>query len=69
MLVCVSHGYPLPTDWNWYKEEEDGSRDVRLTKCSVSSLSVGTWTYIKLIAHYHGNRVLVASFTHLLLNP
>ncbi|XP_028300025.1 basigin isoform X2 [Gouania willdenowi] len=22
VMVCVSHGYPLPTDWNWFKEEE-----------------------------------------------
>ncbi|XP_068599358.1 basigin isoform X1 [Brachionichthys hirsutus] len=21
-MVCVSHGYPLPTDWTWYKEED-----------------------------------------------
>ncbi|XP_041746118.1 basigin isoform X2 [Coregonus clupeaformis] len=21
VLVCVSHGYPLPTDWKWYKLE------------------------------------------------
>ncbi|XP_071377634.1 basigin [Centroberyx affinis] len=24
-MVCVSHGYPLPTDWNWFKLEADGS--------------------------------------------
>ncbi|XP_042338217.1 basigin isoform X2 [Plectropomus leopardus] len=24
VMVCVSHGYPLPTDWNWYKEEDGG---------------------------------------------
>ncbi|XP_036970101.1 basigin isoform X1 [Acanthopagrus latus] len=24
VMVCVSHGYPLPTDWTWFKEE-DGS--------------------------------------------
>ncbi|XP_034072135.1 basigin isoform X1 [Gymnodraco acuticeps] len=22
VMVCVSHGYPLPTDWTWFKEEE-----------------------------------------------
>ncbi|XP_056270555.1 basigin [Pseudoliparis swirei] len=22
LLVCVSHGYPLPTDWTWFKEED-----------------------------------------------
>ncbi|XP_075943705.1 basigin isoform X2 [Anarhichas minor] len=25
VMVCVSHGYPLPTDWTWFKEE-DGSQ-------------------------------------------
>ncbi|CAK6955246.1 basigin-like [Scomber scombrus] len=25
-MVCVSHGYPLPTDWNWFKENQDGSQ-------------------------------------------
>ncbi|XP_029906037.1 basigin [Myripristis murdjan] len=24
MLVCVSHGYPLPVDWHWFKLETDG---------------------------------------------
>ncbi|XP_030582779.1 basigin isoform X2 [Archocentrus centrarchus] len=23
VLVCVSHGYPLPTDWVWFKEREN----------------------------------------------
>lgn len=23
-LVCVSHGYPLPTDWSWYKLRDGG---------------------------------------------
>ncbi|CAJ1060260.1 basigin isoform X2 [Xyrichtys novacula] len=22
VMVCVSHGYPLPTDWTWFKEED-----------------------------------------------
>ncbi|XP_049910833.1 basigin [Epinephelus moara] len=22
VMVCVSHGYPLPTNWNWHKEED-----------------------------------------------
>ncbi|KAM3875892.1 basigin [Diretmus argenteus] len=26
VMVCVSHGYPLPTDWNWFKVDTDGSR-------------------------------------------
>ncbi|XP_041861395.1 basigin isoform X2 [Melanotaenia boesemani] len=25
VMTCVSHGYPLPTDWVWFKEE-DGNR-------------------------------------------
>lgn len=25
-LVCVSHGYPLPTDWSWFKLESDESQ-------------------------------------------
>ncbi|XP_061097765.1 basigin-like [Conger conger] len=24
VLVCMSHGYPLPTDWEWLKLGEDG---------------------------------------------
>lgn len=34
VLVCVSHGYPLPTDWAWFKEE-DGVRNVCLPECSI----------------------------------
>lgn len=22
VLSCVSHGYPLPTDWTWMKEDD-----------------------------------------------
>ncbi|XP_051977835.1 basigin-like isoform X2 [Xyrauchen texanus] len=25
VLACVSLGYPLPTDWSWYKISEDGT--------------------------------------------
>jgi len=25
LLTCVSHGYPLPNDWLWFKTEADGS--------------------------------------------
>lgn len=28
-LVCVSHGYPLPTDWSWYKLSEDDGEKVK----------------------------------------
>ncbi|KAL6107717.1 bsg [Pungitius sinensis] len=24
VMVCVGHGYPLPTDWTWFKVEDDG---------------------------------------------
>ncbi|XP_061833786.1 basigin isoform X1 [Nerophis lumbriciformis] len=24
VMVCVSHGYPLPTDWTWSKEQDGG---------------------------------------------
>jgi len=26
VMVCVSHGYPLPTDWSWFKEEEGAQK-------------------------------------------
>ncbi|KAM4629012.1 basigin [Polymixia lowei] len=26
LMVCVSHGYPLPTNWNWFKLGADGSQ-------------------------------------------
>lgn len=26
VMVCVSHGYPLPTDWTWFKEGEGDTR-------------------------------------------
>ncbi|XP_037625622.1 basigin isoform X2 [Sebastes umbrosus] len=22
VMICVSHGYPLPTDWTWFKQED-----------------------------------------------
>ncbi|CAL8308683.1 unnamed protein product [Lota lota] len=25
LLTCVSHSYPLPHDWSWYKTQENGS--------------------------------------------
>ncbi|XP_059198010.1 basigin [Centropristis striata] len=27
-MVCVSHGYPLPTDWTWFKEEDGSMRPI-----------------------------------------
>ncbi|XP_030288778.1 basigin [Sparus aurata] len=28
VMVCVSHGYPLPTDWTWFKEEDGGQKPI-----------------------------------------
>ncbi|XP_028259138.1 basigin isoform X2 [Parambassis ranga] len=28
MMVCVSHGYPLPTDWFWFKLEDDSQQPI-----------------------------------------
>ncbi len=43
VLICVSHGYPLPTDWSWYKLSEDESKkvidacckNIRLVPCDL----------------------------------
>jgi len=28
VLACVSHGYPLPTDWTWFKLEDDSQMAI-----------------------------------------
>ncbi|XP_054645723.1 basigin isoform X2 [Dunckerocampus dactyliophorus] len=28
VMVCVSHSYPLPTDWNWFKEQDGGQMPI-----------------------------------------
>jgi len=28
VMVCVSHGYPLPTDWTWFKDEDGAPRPI-----------------------------------------
>ncbi|XP_076582298.1 basigin isoform X1 [Chaetodon auriga] len=28
VMVCVSHGYPLPTDWTWFKEEDGAQTPI-----------------------------------------
>jgi len=28
VMVCVSHGYPLPTDWTWFKEEDGNQKSI-----------------------------------------
>lgn len=30
-LTCVSHGYPLPNDWSWFKIAADGTQMVSLS--------------------------------------
>ena len=37
VMVCVSHGYPLPTDWTWFKEEDGGQ------KVGVLSQNYDSW--------------------------
>lgn len=36
VLVCVSHSYPPPTDWTWYKVGENDETEVRILSFSVS---------------------------------
>ncbi|XP_056614612.1 basigin isoform X2 [Triplophysa dalaica] len=31
VLVCVGSGYPLPTDWSWYKVSEDGNSKAAIS--------------------------------------
>ncbi|XP_071343583.1 basigin isoform X2 [Trachinotus anak] len=28
VLVCMSHGYPLPTNWNWYKGDDEDQEPI-----------------------------------------
>jgi len=28
VMVCNSHGYPLPTDWTWFKEEDGSQKPI-----------------------------------------
>lgn len=28
VMVCVSHGYPLPTDWTWFKEQDGTQKPI-----------------------------------------
>lgn len=41
VLICVSHGYPLPTDWSWYKLSEDESKQVIKVCCKNMRLVPG----------------------------
>ncbi|XP_077082550.1 basigin isoform X2 [Siphateles boraxobius] len=49
-LVCVSHGYPLPTDWSWYKLVEDGKVSIvngTNDKYEIKSTPNKTTLYVK----------------------
>ncbi|KAI4829492.1 hypothetical protein KUCAC02_023532 [Chaenocephalus aceratus] len=39
VMVCVSHGYPLPTDWTWFKEEEGSPPTLSSTATTVNMRS------------------------------
>uniref|UniRef100_A0A672LCD1 Basigin n=1 Tax=Sinocyclocheilus grahami TaxID=75366 RepID=A0A672LCD1_SINGR len=43
VLICVSHGYPLPTDWSWYKLSEDDSEKVNKACCNNMRLVPGVY--------------------------
>lgn len=38
VMTCVAQGYPLPTDWFWFKEEETVKKVLQ------------AWEYIYIIA-------------------
>ncbi|CAM4656517.1 unnamed protein product [Leuciscus chuanchicus] len=51
-LVCVSHGYPLPTDWSWYKlvEGEDEKKEAIFNgtdKYEIKNTPNKTTLYVK----------------------
>lgn len=45
VMVCVSHGYPLPTDWTWFKEEDGGQ------KVGVLSQNYDSWHVFFFFSH------------------
>ncbi|XP_057181211.1 basigin isoform X2 [Triplophysa rosa] len=52
VLVCVAHGYPLPTDWSWYKVPEGGSPKVPISngtddKYEIKNTPNKTTLYVK----------------------
>lgn len=49
-LTCVSHSYPLPTDWSWYKVTESGNVQIvngTSDKYEIKSQPNKTVLYIK----------------------
>ncbi|XP_051979595.1 basigin-like isoform X2 [Xyrauchen texanus] len=41
VLACVGHGYPLPTDWSWYKLNDDGTeRKLTITNGTDSKYEI-----------------------------
>lgn len=50
VLACVSHSYPPPTDWTWYKVKEDGSMDAAIIngtdRYEIKSQPNKTYLYI-----------------------
>ncbi|KPP63071.1 hypothetical protein Z043_118694 [Scleropages formosus] len=48
VLVCVSHGYPLPTDWTWYKLDDSGKKELNnmTDKYEIKSTPNKTTLYI-----------------------
>lgn len=51
-LVCVAHGYPLPTDWSWYKLSEDEIPQVPIVngtdnKYEIKNTPNKTTLYVK----------------------
>ncbi|XP_026054035.1 basigin-like isoform X2 [Carassius auratus] len=52
VLTCVSHGYPLPTDWSWYKLGENEDEKVPIVngtvdKYEIKSTPNKTMLYVK----------------------
>ncbi|KAJ8270072.1 hypothetical protein GJAV_G00110020 [Gymnothorax javanicus] len=50
VLVCVSHGYPLPTDWQWFMLQEDNSEQPIVNgtddKYEIKSMPNRTTLYV-----------------------
>ncbi|MEQ2202842.1 hypothetical protein XENOCAPTIV_017628, partial [Xenoophorus captivus] len=48
VLTCVAHGYPLPTDWVWVKEEEGSQKRYEIkntpnkTTLTIDELNMDT---------------------------
>uniref|UniRef100_A0A8C2B3V1 Basigin n=1 Tax=Cyprinus carpio TaxID=7962 RepID=A0A8C2B3V1_CYPCA len=42
VLICVSHGYPLPTDWSWYKLGKDESEKMPIVNGTSDKYEIKT---------------------------